>query len=80
MKVYGGGRLCFGRYRQKAKDAMNYVLRLPGVIGCSTPAEGEENVCIATIFAPLSEPQMRDLESKTLSQATAYTAYKRPVN
>ena len=83
MKVYGGGRLFLGPERLKSKDAMSYVLSLPGVstvvIGCSTPAEVEENVRIATLYAPLNECQMRDLESQTRSQAATYTSYKRPI-
>ncbi|OAI47853.1 hypothetical protein AYO44_08715 [Planctomycetaceae bacterium SCGC AG-212-F19] len=62
-------------------EAMGYVLSLPGVsnviVGCSTPAEVDENAAIARQFVPFTEPQMRALEARTRSDQAAFTYYKR---
>ena len=62
---------------------MGYVLSLPGVstvvIGCSSPAEVDENAAIARTFQPLDEPSMRGLEQRTYPRYGVITGYKRPV-
>ena len=61
---------------------MGYVLSLPGVstvvIGCSSPAEVDDNARIARSFQPFDEPMMRALEVRTQPHAGFYTSYKRP--
>ena len=80
MKVYGGGRLV-GASGLPAAEALGYALSLPGVsiaiVGCSTPAEVEENVRIAREFAQFDNARMRELEGRTAGRADAFTAYKR---
>ena len=50
-------------------EAMGYVLSLPGVstviIGCSSPAEVDDNARIARSFQPFDEPAMQALEERT---------------
>jgi aryl-alcohol dehydrogenase-like predicted oxidoreductase len=90
MKVYAQGAL-LGRRRGvplvsrtglSADQALGYALSLPGVstavIGCSTPAEVDENVGIAERFRPFDESAMRQLEEQTATAASQFTSYKRP--
>jgi predicted aldo/keto reductase-like oxidoreductase len=64
-------------------EAMGYVLSLPGVtnviIGCTTPADVDENAKIARQFAMMSADQMRKLEERTRSNAAALSYFKRPM-
>ena len=58
MKVYAAGVLLQGGSTAlTSAEAMGYVLSLPGVstviIGCSSPAEVDENARIARTFQPL---------------------------
>ena len=80
MKVYGGGRLV-GPAGLLAAEALGYALSLPGVstaiVGCSTPAEVEENVRIARKFAQFDNARMRELEERTAGRADIFTAYKK---
>ena len=83
MKVYAAGVLLRqGAARSTSAEAMGYVLSLPGVstviIGCSSPAEVDENARNAREFQPFDEPTMRALEEKTQSRAAVFTSYKRP--
>jgi len=83
MKVYSAGVLLHdGSIRVAPVEAMGYVLSLPGVstviIGCSSPAEVDENARIARTFQPLDEPAMRSLEERTHAGAGTFTAYKKP--
>ncbi len=68
--------------RSTSAEAMGYVLSLPGVstviIGCSSPAEVDDNARIARSFQPFNEPSMRALEERTRARAGLFTAYKRP--
>jgi predicted aldo/keto reductase-like oxidoreductase len=61
---------------------MSYVLSLAGVstviIGCSTPAEVDDNAHNARTFQPFDEATMRGLEARTCAHAGFYTSYKRP--
>ena len=62
-------------------EAMGYVLTLPEVstviIGCSSPAEVDENADNARRFQPFDESTMRTLEEKTRSHgAGVITSYK----
>ena len=63
-------------------EAMGYVLSLPGIstviIGCSSPAEVDENARIARTFQPFDEPTMRSLEERTHARAGVFTSYKKP--
>jgi aryl-alcohol dehydrogenase-like predicted oxidoreductase len=80
MKVFGQGVL-LGRGGFTAREAMGYVLSLPGVttvvIGCSTPAEAEENARIAREFAALDNDARRALEARTRDNARELAGYKR---
>lgn len=62
-------------------EALGYVLSLPGVtnaiVGCSSPAEVDENAAIVRSFVPMGEPQMRELEARTRQEQAAFTYYKR---
>jgi aryl-alcohol dehydrogenase-like predicted oxidoreductase len=64
-------------------EAMGYVLSLPVstlIIGCMTPAEVDENACIARRFAVFAAEQMQDLERRTLGDAEAFSYFKRPAS
>jgi predicted aldo/keto reductase-like oxidoreductase len=80
MKVLGQGVL-LSRGGFTAREAMSYVLSLPGVstvvIGCQTPAEVDENARIAREFAALDEDALRELESRTRANARELAYYKR---
>ena len=83
MKVYAAGVLLRqGAHSLTSGEAMGYVLSLPGVstviIGCSSPAEVDENARNARDFQPFDEATMRALEEKTHSCAAIFTSYKRP--
>jgi predicted aldo/keto reductase-like oxidoreductase len=83
MKVYAAGALLRSAGESlplTSADAMGYVLSLPGVstvvIGCSNPAEVDDNVRIARLYQPFDEPTMRTLEERTQAYAGFYTSYK----
>jgi predicted aldo/keto reductase-like oxidoreductase len=80
MKVLGQGIL-LSRGGFRAREAMSYVLSLPGVstvvIGCKTPSEVDENARIAREFAALDENTLRELESRTRENARELAYYKR---
>ena len=84
MKVYAAGVLLRGGGPDAvtSAEAMGYVLSLPGVstviIGCSSPAEVDDNARIARSFQPFDEPAMRALEERTLAHAGLYISYKKP--
>jgi len=83
MKVYAAGALLHGGSNSLTPgEAMGYVLSLAGVstviIGCSSPAEVDENARIARTFQPFDEPAMRGLEERTHTRAGVFTAYKKP--
>ncbi len=83
MKVFAAGALIQGAPSPlSSAGAMGYVLSLPGVstviIGCSSPAEVDENAGNARAFVPLDEPAMRVLEEGTRSHARLFTSYKKP--
>ena len=69
MKVYAAGALLrgSGSLAVSSAEAMGYVLSLPGVstviIGCSSPAEVDDNARNARSFQPFAEPAMRALEA-----------------
>jgi predicted aldo/keto reductase-like oxidoreductase len=84
MKVYAAGALLGGVARSRpfaSAEAMGYVLSLPGVstvvIGCSNPAEVDENAQIARAFQSFDIPTMRAIEERTMARADIYTSYKR---
>lgn len=89
MKVYAQGAL-IGRAGRTTRakgltpdQALGYALSLEGVstavIGCSTPAEVDDNVRIASAFQTFDEATMRDLESQTEASAESIAYYKRAV-
>jgi aryl-alcohol dehydrogenase-like predicted oxidoreductase len=83
MKVYSAGVLLRSRSIAVAPgEAMGYVLSLPGVstviIGCSSPAEVDENARIARVFQPFDEQVMRELETRTRAGADGFASYKKP--
>ena len=82
MKVYAAGVLLRGGPKPfTSAEAMGYVLSLPGVstviIGCSSPAEVDENAHNARTFQQFDEPTMRALEEKSRWREASFTAYKR---
>jgi hypothetical protein len=62
-------------------EAMGYVLSLPGVstvvVGCTTPAEVDEDARIARCFKAYDEPRLSELEERTRPFAAEATYYKR---
>jgi aryl-alcohol dehydrogenase-like predicted oxidoreductase len=84
MKVYAAGVLVHGggSSPMASAEAMGYVLSLAGVstivIGCSSPAEVDDNVHNARSFQPFDEPTMRALEERSRAHASFYTSYKKP--
>jgi predicted aldo/keto reductase-like oxidoreductase len=84
MKVYAAGILVHGGGSPPvtSAEAMGYVLSLAGVstviIGCSSPAEVDDNTRNARSFQPFEEPTMRALEKRTYAHAGLYTSYKNP--
>jgi aryl-alcohol dehydrogenase-like predicted oxidoreductase len=85
MKVYAAGALVQGAGEAlsvTSADAMGYVLSLPGVstvvIGCSSPAEVDDNARIARSFQPFDASVMRSLEERSRARAGFFTGYKRP--
>jgi predicted aldo/keto reductase-like oxidoreductase len=76
MKVFGGGLLV---RNGSAEPLLRYALSLPGVstaiVGCSTPDEVEQNVRVATEFAPMQPKERRALEAAYGSGD--WTPYKR---
>jgi predicted aldo/keto reductase-like oxidoreductase len=81
MKVCAAGRL-IAPGMLTMDQAMGYVLSLPGVthaiIGCSTPAEVDDNARIARSFSPLDRAALSGLEQRTLAQEPLFTYYKKP--
>jgi aryl-alcohol dehydrogenase-like predicted oxidoreductase len=81
MKVCAQGAL-LGRGKLTMDEALSYALSLDGVstaiIGCTTPAEVEENARIARGFVPLTELERNRLEERTRAEAGAFAYYKKP--
>ena len=63
------------------REAMGYVLSLPGVchaiVGCETPAQEDDNADFARAFVPLTDGQRHDLEERTRANAAAFTYFKK---
>jgi len=66
------------------KEAMGYVLSLPGVstliVGCKSPAEVDENARIARQFIAFTTDQMQELEERTRPNADEFSYFKRPAS
>jgi aryl-alcohol dehydrogenase-like predicted oxidoreductase len=83
MKVYAAGALIGdGQAQLSPAEAMGYVLSFQGVstaiIGCSSPAEVDENARNARALAPFDGTTQSALEARTRSHARILTNYKRP--
>jgi len=78
MKSLAGGRL---PGTLSVADGLGYVWSLPGVslaiVGCSSPAEVDENAAAAREFRMLDERQMRRIESQTRLRAPALGYFKK---
>ena len=78
MKVVAAGRLLGA---MSVAEALSYVWSLPGVslaiVGCSTPAEVDENARCAREFQDLDERHMRELEERTRSKSSAFGYFKK---
>ncbi len=81
MKVFGAGTLVKPG-RLAPGEAMGYVLSLAGlstvILGCSSPAEVDQNAEAARRFVPLDFTQMGLLEERTRKNEAAFTSYKKP--
>jgi aryl-alcohol dehydrogenase-like predicted oxidoreductase len=82
MKVYAAGILVrAGVHGLTPSQAMGYVLSLPGVstvvIGCSSPAEVDQNAQVARDFRTHDESAMRAIERHTGPNAGHFTSYKK---
>jgi len=81
MKVMARGLLLDDPVRLAPEEAIGYALSQPGVstalIGCSTPAEVEQNVTAAARFQPLSSRQLAELEGRVHPLAARFTYFKR---
>ncbi len=80
MKVLGRGQLVQPHGPLTTAQAIRYALSLPistVIIGCSSPAEVEENVRIARAFSPLAPEEMARLEGVAAAVAREATFYKR---
>ena len=83
MKVYAAGALLqAGRASVTSADAMGYVLSLAGVstvvIGCSSPAEVDDNANNARAFQPFDDARMQSLQEQSSAHAGFLTSYKKP--
>lgn len=81
MKIPARGRLFREGGVTSMKDAMSYVLTLPGVstviVGCDDIVQLDENVSIAAGFEPLSDVEMARVEALTADYATEAAFFKR---
>jgi predicted aldo/keto reductase-like oxidoreductase len=81
MKVFGAGTILLPGGPLSPREAMGYVLSLPGVsciiAGCRTPREVEENVTAASRYRPFSGGEMRDLEERSRKAEGEFTSYKK---
>lgn len=77
MKICAAGRLLSSL---SMAEALGYVLSLDGVtnaiIGCSSPAEVDENAAAARQFVAFDAPRLKALEARTRPNARAFTYYK----
>jgi aryl-alcohol dehydrogenase-like predicted oxidoreductase len=83
MKVYAAGMLVrAGNKGLTPEEAMGYVLSLTGVstvvIGCSSPAEVDQNASIARGFEPFPADRLQEIEARTRPYSGHFTSYKRP--
>jgi aryl-alcohol dehydrogenase-like predicted oxidoreductase len=79
MKVPARGRL-LEQAGLTMKECVEYVWSLPVstvIIGCSSPAQVQENVALARGFRPLAAETLASLESRTRETARNCSWYKR---
>lgn len=80
MKVYARGKIFRKGGIETPEEALSYALSFPvgtAIIGCSTPAEVEENARIAREFKPLSKEEIERLESAVESYSYFGNFYKK---
>jgi predicted aldo/keto reductase-like oxidoreductase len=80
MKVAAQGAL-LGPGGLTMDEALGYALSLPGVshaiIGCSTPAEVDDNARIVRAFVPFDAARMAALEARTRARCADYSYFKK---
>lgn len=78
MKTLAAGRVLDV---MSAAEALGYAWSLPGVslaiVGCSSPAEVDENAQAARQFQSLAEPRLRELEQRTARRERAFAYFKK---
>ncbi len=81
MKVMARGSLLEDPVRFTPAEAMGYALGQPAVatalIGCSTPAEVEQNAAAVARFQALTVAQLAELEERVRPFAPRYSYFKR---
>jgi hypothetical protein len=81
MKILARGRIFREGGLTSMKDAMSYVLSLPGVstviVGCDNVQQLEENVSIAADFQPLPEGELARIEGLTADYPLEAAFFKR---
>ena len=81
MKIPARGRIFREGGITSMKDAMSYVLSLPGVstviVGCDNVQQLEENVSIAANFQPLPEGELARIEGLTADYHLEAAFFKR---
>ncbi len=81
MKVMAHGSLLEDPVRLSPAEAMTYALSQPGVstalIGCSTPAEVEQNAAAVAGFQAMPAGELSDLEERVRPLAGQYSTFKR---
>lgn len=80
MKIPARGRLFRQGGITQIKDSMYYVLSQPVstvIIGCDTVAQLEENIALATTFAPISKGEQTRLEQLTAGYESEAAWFKK---
>ena len=77
MKVMAAGRLP-GEGAATAEECIRYAMAYADtlIIGCSSPAEVQDNLRIGRTAAPMTPEEQRALESRLASKAARYASFK----
>lgn len=77
MKVMAAGRLP-GEGAATAEECIRYAMAYADtlIIGCSSPAEVQDNLRIGRTAAPMTREEQRALESRLASKAARYASFK----